>query len=234
MKIIAEPVAPVTKYRKSVPANVAAAVAKSLEKLPADRFESAKAFAEALGNPAFTVRAGTAVLGGASGGARQWKRITMAVTAIATVLALLLIRSTLARRGGPVPNSPVVRFALTDDPAVRVVTAWTRPFALSPDGRTIVYTAATDSSDAQLWVRTLGEPRPRALEGTEGSANAAISPDGEWVAYIGGEQELRKVRLSGGPWVKVATLMSLAAALSWATNDQIYFEQDRGSVSVAS
>ena len=54
MKIITETVEPVTKYRKSVPPNVAAAVAKSLEKLPADRFESAKAFADALGNTSFT------------------------------------------------------------------------------------------------------------------------------------------------------------------------------------
>ena len=54
MKIITEPAAPVTQLRKSVPPNVAAAVAKSLEKLPADRFESAKAFAEALGNPVYT------------------------------------------------------------------------------------------------------------------------------------------------------------------------------------
>src|SRR3954453_20885581 len=44
MKIIAEAVQPVTKLRKSVPPHVAAAVAKSLEKLPADRFETAKAF----------------------------------------------------------------------------------------------------------------------------------------------------------------------------------------------
>ncbi len=53
MKIITEDAAPVTRLRKSVPPNVAAAVAKSLAKLPADRFESAKAFADALANPAF-------------------------------------------------------------------------------------------------------------------------------------------------------------------------------------
>ncbi|MBL0170568.1 MAG: serine/threonine protein kinase, partial [Gemmatimonadaceae bacterium] len=53
MKIITVPAEPVTMYRKSVPTNVAAAVAKSLEKLPADRFASAKAFGEALVNPAF-------------------------------------------------------------------------------------------------------------------------------------------------------------------------------------
>ena len=43
-----------TKLRKSVPPNVAAAVAKALEKLPADRFENAKSFADALANPSFT------------------------------------------------------------------------------------------------------------------------------------------------------------------------------------
>ncbi len=53
MKIIAEQAAPVTSLRKSVPVNVAAAVGKALEKLPADRFESARAFAGALHDPAF-------------------------------------------------------------------------------------------------------------------------------------------------------------------------------------
>jgi serine/threonine protein kinase len=51
MKIITEQPAAVTQYRKSVPPNVAAAVAKALEKLPADRFDSAAKLAEALGNP---------------------------------------------------------------------------------------------------------------------------------------------------------------------------------------
>src|SRR6185436_11117645 len=63
MKIVTEEAAPVTKLRKSIPPNVAAAVAKALEKLPADRFESAKAFAAALTNPAFRV-AGQSALGG--------------------------------------------------------------------------------------------------------------------------------------------------------------------------
>src|SRR4029453_14982716 len=54
MKVIPEAGPPVTQYRRSVPPNVAAAVARALEKLAADRFESAKAFSEALGNPAFT------------------------------------------------------------------------------------------------------------------------------------------------------------------------------------
>src|SRR5512134_1031169 len=44
MKIVTETAAPVTKYRKTVPPNVADALSRALEKLPADRFESAKQF----------------------------------------------------------------------------------------------------------------------------------------------------------------------------------------------
>src|SRR6186713_3138403 len=46
MKIITDQAARVTSVRKAVPRNVTAAVARTLEKLPADRFESAKAFAD--------------------------------------------------------------------------------------------------------------------------------------------------------------------------------------------
>src|SRR5512143_2081414 len=42
MRIVTDTARPVTKLRKEVPSNVAAAVARSPEKLPADRFESAK------------------------------------------------------------------------------------------------------------------------------------------------------------------------------------------------
>src|SRR5215510_926848 len=48
MKIIAEPVRSVTQLRKSVPPNVAAAIGRALEKLPADRFATAAEFATAL------------------------------------------------------------------------------------------------------------------------------------------------------------------------------------------
>ncbi|MBC7894011.1 MAG: serine/threonine protein kinase, partial [Cytophagaceae bacterium] len=66
MKIITEPAEPVTKLRRSVAAHVSEAVSKALEKLPADRFESAKAFADALRDGAFTYGAVTARRGTAS------------------------------------------------------------------------------------------------------------------------------------------------------------------------
>ncbi len=69
MKIIAEPAQIVTRLRKSVPPNVAAALDMALQKVPADRFASAAKFSEALANATFTTR-GTAQLSSASGHTR--------------------------------------------------------------------------------------------------------------------------------------------------------------------
>jgi len=66
VKIIAERAQPVTALRASVPPNVAAALEKALQKLPADRFDSAKSFAHALANPAFSPAAGRRGLVGSS------------------------------------------------------------------------------------------------------------------------------------------------------------------------
>jgi len=53
-KIVSDEARPVRELRKAVPPHVAAAVAKAVEKLPADRFENAKAFADALDTPGLT------------------------------------------------------------------------------------------------------------------------------------------------------------------------------------
>jgi serine/threonine-protein kinase len=53
-KLLTEEVRPLTVLRRSVPAHVDAAVRRALEKLPADRFENATAFGDALTNPGFT------------------------------------------------------------------------------------------------------------------------------------------------------------------------------------
>lgn len=51
--ILTRDVTPLTEIRHTVPANVAAAVSKAIERLPADRFETAKAFRDALEDAGF-------------------------------------------------------------------------------------------------------------------------------------------------------------------------------------
>ena len=108
MKIIAEPVALVTTLRKSVPAHVTSALAMALEKLPADRFESARAFGEALANPAFRTDAlQTATAGGRIAASSH-------TAAIRTLGATLVLAAVLAVWGWlrPVPSPSVSSYTL--------------------------------------------------------------------------------------------------------------------------
>ena len=118
MKIITVPAEPVTVYRKSVPANVAAVVAKSLEKLPADRFESAKAFAEVLANPAFATTAHAHGVSGTRPDPR-WRRIAITTG----VVAAALFATTVAAWWRPTPRQAVERFEIPISVSARVVTA---------------------------------------------------------------------------------------------------------------
>jgi len=111
MKIIAEPVAGVTQFRKSVPANVAAALGKALEKLPADRFDSARAFAEALANPQFTLE-GTAAGSLSPLTAGPWKRRFQGALA-AIVLLLVALAAVILSARRPSPAAGTIRFTVT-------------------------------------------------------------------------------------------------------------------------
>jgi serine/threonine-protein kinase len=105
MKIVTEEAAPVTKHRKSVPPNVAAAVARAIEKLPADRFATAAEFGAALTDPGYALRA-TSASGSAYAPARRWSGLAVAGWALwgLTVLGGLWLFSR-AGSGGP----PLVR-----------------------------------------------------------------------------------------------------------------------------
>lgn len=130
MKIIAEPVAMVTTIRKSVPSNVSAALVKALEKLPADRFQSAAAFGDALRDPHFTVASVTTAHNAHSRGTNS--RAFIAAVAAAVVLAALAAWGWLR----PTPTPEVSRFSIILPDSVSGVwqSSLERKLAVAPDG----------------------------------------------------------------------------------------------------
>jgi len=220
MKIVTEVAAPVTRLRKTVPPNVAAAVAQALEKLPADRFDSAKAFAEALTNPAFTTAAAAGRPPGSP--ARQPAAIAVALT----VLTALAVWGWV-RRPPTIPQ-PAVRFivALAADQEL-AATVYGPKIAISRDGRTLAF-VGTSPVERQLYVRELNEPEPRALPGTEGAYEPAFSPDGRWIAFVTGGK-VAKIDLTTK---HVATLAELPGAselvdgLAWGDDDTLLVIQN--------
>ena len=222
MKIIAEPAQDVTKYRKSVPGNVAAAVAKALEKVPADRFSSAKAFADALGDPHFNTGASAATPLLAA--ARPQRA---AMLALAGALGVMTILAGWALwRPGPPP--PVNRYALSFPDA-----QLPDPFgvvAISDDGSRIFYLGRSPRSPAvtQFWYKSRDSLESVLLAGAEGASSIAVAPDGQTVAVI--ERNIvRKLSITGGaPTVVAQDASSVSQSVAWLDdNTLVYVAQDQ-------
>ncbi len=222
MKIVMDVARPVTELRKSVPPNVAAAAAKALEKLPADRFETAKGFAEALADAHFAA------------GARAARAVAPARTRVARMGVLLLgvavvaaVAGWLVRGWSTQPAAPApIRFASTmGRPGTD------RPYiAMSSDGRQIVQTVADSGGPPRLLVRDLGANMVRLISGTEGAWDGAeFSPDGEWLAFAA-NGTLRKVAVRGGPAsTLVDSLRVESGGIAWgAAGDLIFSVRERG------
>jgi serine/threonine-protein kinase len=222
MKIITEAAAPVTQLRKSVPPNVVAAVAKSLEKLPADRFESAKAFGDALGNPAYTNAAFTSSVAGAHRGAvKVLSRPFIGMSALAALALAGWAWSAIEWRHAQAPDDNVVirlQLALPKDHTFIDGTLGTN-VAISPQGDRIAYAAAGQNSGGLLlWLRPMDQLEGKPII-TAGAAirSPVFSPDGRWVAFVDGS-DIKKVSVDGGPVVTLATLTDIPMGLSWGSS----------------
>jgi serine/threonine-protein kinase len=222
MKIITTPAEPVTVHRKSVPPNVAAAVAKAIEKLPADRFESAKAFADALANPGYTT---PSFVSSAPIAGRRGVPIPAfgAMTAIAATAVLAAVWGW--QRETPAPLSMRVAMALPDSQALEPNGNLARA-AISPDGRTLVYVGAGEQpGSVRLWVRPLGQLKATPLQRTEAAGNPSFSPDGRHIAFVSETPRgLKTVPVDGGPVVVLADSAVDLGGVSWSDDGYIYYD----------
>ena len=197
MKIITEPAAPVTTRRKNVPANIDASLAKALEKLPADRFESAAKFGDALGNPNYANASGARAGAGRPGATASLTSRTLpwGVAALALGVAVFF-----AMRGGaPAPQGETHLAIATHgvDPASGI-----QSLAISPDGRTVMYVGVSDGI-RRLYRRPLDNSAAQVLTGTDGVEQVTFSPDGQWLLLFTTDRILKKVPAAGGTVVSL-------------------------------
>jgi serine/threonine-protein kinase len=205
MKILTEEAAPVSAMRKNVPPNVVAALARALEKLPADRFESAKAFSDALANPAFT----TGTSGARAAVSPSARRRFWIPTAIAAVMTLAFVVS-LVRRPTTAPEKPM-RFSV-----VRLTNPgdFEEGLSISQDGKVIAY-LANSGGVSRAYRRALGDIAAEALPGTEGAVELTLSPDGKSVAVEGADDNLKIVPLDGGR-IRPVIKTTAPAGMTWS------------------
>ncbi|MFI5235212.1 MAG: protein kinase [Gemmatimonadales bacterium] len=229
MKIIAEPVQPVTTFRKSVPPNVAVAVAKAVEKLPADRFATAAEFAAALTDPAYASRS-TMAGGALGGGARavQVRRIVVGLGGVACLATGLALWGWFR----PAPARPTIRYSMGLPPGQEMRQGASGvDLDISPDGRRIVY-VGPGKDNGQLWIRDRDRLDATPLAGTDGAFNPFFSSDGSQIAFsAGASTELKVVPAGGGPPITIATPgAGTQGGGAWGADGWIYFDT-RGGLS---
>ncbi len=225
MKIVTEEAQPVTAVRKSVPPQVAGAVAKALERLPADRFGTAQEFADALQGrgivfaPTGTQAAGT---GGPATGWRARLRDPMVlVPSVVAIVAVAAFAVSLLRTRSPEDAEPVppIRFVMSSKATTRPnPNWWPWPAAISPNGGVVVYNVAT-ADNSQLYALRTDQLVAQPIPGTEGAMQPYFSPDGAWLAFeVGGKH--RKVRLDGSAPVTVTDASAFNGA-DWTDSGEI-------------
>jgi hypothetical protein len=94
-------------------------------------------------------------------------------------------------------------------------------FALSPDGRAMVFVANSSGADPVIWLRTIDQVTPRPLPGTEYAQSPFWSPDSRWLGFFA-EGKLKKISVAGGP-VQVLTDVADAFGGSWGADGSIIF-----------
>ena len=232
MRILTESPRPVEEVRASVPPHVAATLGKALERLPADRFESAKEFMDALGDEGFThvgsrPAAAPPSTADATHGAESdtpyqppWIsdiRTWVAAGALAVAAAAFGIN---AIRNGFTDGS------FTDRVVTRVPLdlEWgtgTPEFDISPDGSMLVYRARGESGP-QLFLRRSDQVEAQLLAGTEGADVPVFSPDGLWIAFSK-QNEILRISVDGGAPLLMVRSTLAAATPHWGSDGTLVY-----------
>jgi Tol biopolymer transport system component len=201
--------------RASVPVHVEAAVERALEKLPADRWATAKEFAESL-TGLRPLTQSTRATGAIPTAGSRWRIWAAALT----IGAALGAASMLAWRGGAGGSEtpPTLRAALRAPAGARP--GEQAPLAFSPDGKRLVQVFVIDGVP-RLYLLTVGDEEFKPLAGTEGASAPFFSPNGEWIAFFQGGS-LRKISVNGGLSVVVADALNHRGG-SWGPDDSIVF-----------
>jgi Tol biopolymer transport system component len=97
----------------------------------------------------------------------------------------------------------------------------TPQFAVSRDGRRLIFVAAVGHESPQLWIRALDQLQPQPLAGTAGAEYPFWSPDGESIGFFA-NGSLKRLDLAGGP-ARVLAAAANGRGAAWSRGGTIVF-----------
>ena len=213
--------------RASVPAHVEATVEKALEKLPADRWATAREFSEALAGARPVAPADSARAVASRPAAVAPRRVRVR-EAIAWLLAVSGIAAAgyFVTRHEPVPVAARLTAEMPD--SLRIVSSPFPHVAISADGHRLAVVGSKGGT-SMLYFRSLDDPVFTEVRGSDGAGSVALSPDGEWLAFTVRPGRSFKLPIRGG----TPQLLSDSATYpSWGESGEMVLLADRTIVLV--
>ena len=212
-KLMTEEARPLTTLRRSVPPYIAGAIQRALEKLPADRWATAKEFSDALNDRHASygapVVAGSATPGTALGRWLPW---------VIAGASLLVAAGVVARRATSSVQTKFMQLPLAQsqqdgmDP---------RTVSVAQDGQAFAYTAMDGvDSTSRLYVRRFDDLHARRYAGSDSAIYLGFSPDGEWIAFATGKA-IRKLRVSTGAISTLGVVDFEPYGVSWGVDTAV-------------
>jgi serine/threonine protein kinase len=216
--LAAEP-PPITQLQPMTPPALARVVKKCLAKDPDERWQSARDLRTNLE----WIAEGESAVSASVVKHHPWRERAAWMLALVLLGALGFLVAVHYR--DPSSSEPVRFSAYPPEKAVFSgppnLTVPVPQFALSPDGRAMVFVANSSGADPLIWMRSIDKVAARPLPGTEHAQLPFWSPDSRWVGFFA-EGKLKKTPVAGGP-VQVLADVADAFGGSWGADGSIIF-----------
>jgi Tol biopolymer transport system component/tRNA A-37 threonylcarbamoyl transferase component Bud32 len=225
-RILTETARDARELRHTVPPNVAAALARALEKTPADRFPTTAEFKAKLADESYRYESTEAAhrqprAGGSEPIVVARPRYIPALLGVATLAVLLAAWGWLRPTDGSPVQAPATRLSL--DLGDLQLSSGTDRVEVSPDGGTFAAVAVAPGGVRALYVRRAGEARFRLLDGTAGAFDPAFSPSGDELVFETTAGTLARISIGGGEPRTVVPAGYQPNTPLWAEDGYIYF-----------
>jgi len=195
-KVLTERPPSVRVSRPSVSEDVGWAVEHALEKLPADRWSTARQFADAIQGRAAVVPTRPAEIAATAPRRVDARtRIALAATSAAAVLGVAAAVYFATR---PAANERTTQFDVLLPDSVAVARGLgRRQLAMSPDGTKLVIVGVRGTAPRALYLRSLDDPVAHLIPGSDSAVSPAFSSDGHWIVFKT-TNALKKIPVNGG------------------------------------
>jgi Tol biopolymer transport system component len=151
----------------------------------------------------------------------QWRRVGLMGASVLIMGVILAGGAVWFVMRPPAPR--VMRTTITSTAlAALSINGIDRDLAITSDGSRIVYVG---TNGTQLFVRALDALEPVAI--FKGAPRGPfVSPDGLWVGFADGFTALKKVAMTGGPAITLASLDAAPRGATWAPDATTIFATD--------